>query len=69
MFISDLEENIYDAAVSILKYLDNWKVISVVKSNEDIERTQKSLDNVYVWAEQNSFLKEDTLYFHQMLKV
>ena len=49
VFISDLEENINDEAISILKYVDNSKLISGVSNFYDVERTQKSLDNIYIY--------------------
>ena len=47
IFISDLEENLYDAASVILKYVDDSKLISEINIEDDIVRSQNTLNRVY----------------------
>ena len=67
IFISDIDENLEDDSVKILKYVDDSKILSSVKKVEDIDRSQESLDKIYSWAEQNNMVWNQDKF--QLLRV
>ena len=67
VFISDLDDSLQDAAVSILKYVDDSKVLSKVQDNSDVIRTQESLNKVYLWADKNNMCWNQTKF--QVLRI
>ena len=54
IFLSDLDENLHNSAILILKYVDNSKILAGVTSLDNVERTQVSLDGIYNWVETNN---------------
>ena len=54
VFISNLEANLTDSAVAVLKYMDDSKVVADVVDKVGVANTQESLDIVYQWAETNN---------------
>ena len=53
LFIGDLGENISTQEAKVLKYVDDTKVIKGVRTKEDVEDLQKTMDKVYSWQVQN----------------
>ena len=54
IFITDLDDDLNDAAVSILKYVDDSEILAGVTSLDDVKRTQSSLDSIYTWVDRNN---------------
>ena len=47
LFIRDLDANINDAAVKVLKYVENSKLLMNITNEEDIYLSQLIMDDVY----------------------
>ena len=67
MFIGDLEDNIEDAAIKVLKYVDDSKIIINIECDEDVYVAQDSLDRVYEWANTNNMRWNKTKF--QLLRL
>ena len=60
VFIGDLEEGLENVAVSVLKYVDDSKLIIDVESEKDVAAAQSSLEKVYQWANDNNMRWNNT---------
>ena len=54
IFIADLEDNLEDAASTVLKYVDDSKMITEIDCEDNISRSQESLNRIYEWAYVNN---------------
>ncbi len=54
IFISDLGANLGPGASTILKYVDDTKVIRGVSSPEEVEALHWDLESLYTWQEDNN---------------
>ena len=54
VFILDMEEDVEDVSISILKYVDDFKIIGQVRDHDDIVKNEESLDKMYYWADKNN---------------
>ena len=54
VFIGDLDANINDAAVKVLKYVDDSKLLMNITNEEDVYSSQLIVDDVYRWADENN---------------
>ena len=54
IFISDSECNLTDAAINVLKYVDDSKMFADTNIKEDVERNQSALNSIYQLADLNN---------------
>ena len=54
IFIGDLGGDIDPEEATILKYVDDTKILKEVHSMEDVEQLQESLESLYQWQRDNN---------------
>ena len=54
IFISDLGQELSPLEASILKYVDDTKLIKKITSSQDVEELQAALDSLYFWQAENN---------------
>ena len=47
-FIGDLDANIKDAAVKVLKYVDDSKLLMTINNEEDVYSSQLIMEDLYL---------------------
>ena len=52
--MGDLDENLKDASMKKLRYVDNSKIIVDLKNEEDVYTAQEAMAEVFLWAEVNN---------------
>ena len=52
--INDLRKAVNDSLVSL--FADDTRVTKVIKTEEDQDKLQKYLNNIYKWQEENNLL-------------
>ena len=54
VYISDLDKNLKDASIGVLKYVDDSKLICEVTEEDDVFENQNSINDIYEWADTNN---------------